>query len=110
MNECEGAFRLHRSVLSPAEREVRLVSLQKDGLNPLLCPENPKASPRGCSELWGSSCSRDFTVGSSKWSRELWASEFPPGRREERELQAILQLQVGFWNSGNFFFSYFKVL
>lgn len=96
MNKCEGAFRLHRSVLSPAEREVRLVSLQKDGLSPLLCPENPKASPRGCSELWGSSCSRDFTVGSSKWSQELWASEFPPRRRRGEGVGGYFTIAGGF--------------
>lgn len=34
MNKCEGAFRLPRSMLSTAEREVRCVSVQKDGLSP----------------------------------------------------------------------------
>lgn len=52
MNKCEGAFRLHRSVLATAERGVRLVSVHKDGLSQLLCPEKPEAPPR-CSSEWG---------------------------------------------------------
>ena len=54
MNKCEGAFRLHRSVLATAERGVRLVSVHKDGLSQLLCPEKPEAPPR-CSSEWGDS-------------------------------------------------------
>lgn len=43
MNKCEGAFSLQRSMLSTAEREVRFVSVQKDGLSQLLCAEHRAA-------------------------------------------------------------------
>lgn len=42
LNKCEGAFRLHCSMLSAAEREVRLVSVQKAGLSQLLYPEHQR--------------------------------------------------------------------
>lgn len=53
MNECEGAFSLQRSVLSTAEREVRFVPLQKDGLSQLPCAEYGQLDCR-CSGWWES--------------------------------------------------------
>lgn len=45
MNKCEGAFSLQRSVLSTAERAVRFVSVQKEGLSQLPCVESRTAWP-----------------------------------------------------------------
>lgn len=98
MNKCEGAFRLHRSMLSRAERQVRLVSLQKDELSQLFCSENTEASSPS-TEWQESSGLYPVGLGVSKVSCAVWAPEFT-GEGEERELEAILQLEVGLWNSG----------
>lgn len=111
MNKCEGAFSLHRSMLSPAEREVRLVSLQKDGLSQLLWPENPEVSPRCCPEWWGRNDlyppgllwrlhSSDFQI--VLWVLSIWV---PRWRRGEGIARLFYSYGAGGgWNSGNFFF------
>lgn len=53
MNKCEGAFSLQRSVLSTAERAVRFVSVQKEGLSQLPCVESRTAWPGRCATQRG---------------------------------------------------------
>lgn len=71
MNTCEGAFSVYCSMLSTAEREVRLVSIQKDGLSWLLCPEHSRLPAvllqvAREKDLYLSSFSREFRVGMSQ--------------------------------------------
>lgn len=111
MNTCEGAFSLYCSMLSTAEREVRLVSIQKDGLSWLLCPEHSRLPAvllqvAREKDLYLSSFSREFRVGMSQiflWDLSIWGGE-------ESDLEALLRLQVGFEIPVYFFFSYFKFL
>lgn len=99
MNNCKGDLSLHRSTLSAAERKVRFMPVQKDGLSQPGCSAVTGGFPGWEAQSRGRmrEClgfTSGFRVEISKLSKSPGPLKLSQAGREERLVEFIFKLKV----------------